>query len=128
MNKSFILSLALLAFSLGAAAQNQYWNYRSNWYITHPTSTACIAHSDGKVYFFQTDPNHMISVAQINASNMQLTSPWHHLCRFDNMVTIRGGTTQNEEMVRLSDLHGFFLIHAVDEEGNEDVKKIVIFD
>ena len=83
MNKSFILSLALLAFSLGAAAQNQYWNYRSNWYITHPTSTACIAHSDGKVYFFQTDPNHMISVAQI---------------------------------------------HAVDEEGNEDVKKIVIFD
>ena len=128
MNKSFILSRALLAFSSGAAAQNQYWNYRSNWYITHPTSTACIAHSDGKVYFFQTDPNPRISVAQINASNMQLTSPWHHLCHFDNIVSIRVGATQNEEMVRLSDLHGFFLIHAVDEEGNEDVKKIVIFD
>ena len=128
MKKNLTLFFLLVGFALGGVAQNQYWNYRSNWYIIHPTSTACIAHSDGKVYFFQTDSNHRISVAQINASNMQLTSPWHHLCHFDNMVSIRGGTTQNEEMVRLSDLHGFFLIHAVDKEGNEDVKKIVIFD
>ena len=86
MKKNMTLFFLLLGFALGGVAQNQYWNDQSNWYITHPTSTASIAHSDGKVYYFQTAPNHMISVAQINASNMQLTSPWHRLCHFDNIL------------------------------------------
>ncbi|MBO7647576.1 MAG: hypothetical protein J6S56_05720 [Bacteroidales bacterium] len=91
MKKNLTLFFLLVGFALGGVAQNQYWNYQSFSFTTHPTSTACIAHSDGKIYFFQTDPNHMISVAQINASNMQLTSPLHHLCHFDNIVSIRGG-------------------------------------
>lgn len=70
MKKNLTLFFLLVGFALGGMAQNQYWNYRSNWYITHPTSTACIA-SDGKVYFFQTDPNHMISVAQIHVVDIE---------------------------------------------------------
>ena len=55
MKKSFNLSIALLALSLCAAAQNQYWNYQSQNYVTNPTSAVSIVHSNGYVYYFQAD-------------------------------------------------------------------------
>lgn len=119
MKKNLTLFFLLVGFALGGVAQNQYWNYQSNWYITHPTSTACIAHSDGKVYFFQTDPNYMISVAQINASDMQLTSPWQHICHFDNIVSIRGG---------FEDFHNDYVLFGTNDSASQQRAAVYIVD
>lgn len=68
MNKSFILSLALLAFSSGAAAQNQYVNYQSMM-VPCNYSAVSLVHSNESVYYFQAD-NMYISVMDINPYTM----------------------------------------------------------
>ncbi len=72
MKKSFILSIALLAFSLGAAAQNQYWEYQSS-VVLRPSSAVSIAHSNGYIYLFMADGNGQLSVTEIYHSTMQPT-------------------------------------------------------
>lgn len=67
MKKIGNLLFLLLALTLAAGAQNQYWTYQSQNFTTTPTSTVSIVHSNGNVYYFQADVNNLfLSVTEIN--------------------------------------------------------------
>lgn len=67
-----IISLVLWGFAQTIDAQNMYRNYFSG-NISQPISAISVVHSNGYVYYFQTDNNGKISVTEINPLNMNPT-------------------------------------------------------
>lgn len=71
MKKIHVLFFLLVGFAFGGGAQNQYWNYQSQNYATNPTSSVSIVHSNGMIYFFQTDViNSTLSATEIDPITM----------------------------------------------------------
>lgn len=64
------IALVLWGFAQVAEAQNMYRNYLSNA-VVRPYSAVSVVHSNGYVYFFQSDThNHMLSVTEIDPYSM----------------------------------------------------------
>ena len=70
MKKFYIfLALVLCGFSQMIYAQNMYRNYQSN-NIRKPTSAVSVVHSNGYVYFFQSDGMGKLSATEIDPLSM----------------------------------------------------------
>lgn len=64
------IALVLWGFAQVAEAQNMYRNYLSNA-VVRPYSAVSVVHSNGYVYFFQSDTHsHMLSVTEIDPYSM----------------------------------------------------------
>ncbi len=145
MNKSFILSIALLALSLCAAAQNQYVNYQSMM-VPCNYSAVSLVHSNESVYYFQAD-NMYISVMDINPYTMVPTGATYcsllnqefrmrgafedsdHNCVIYGFIptAVASGTTYNGLQNYLPKNQGAFILKATDRAGLFVTKKVILF-
>ncbi len=109
MKKIYTFLLLLLAFSMSAVAQNQYWNYYSQNFTTNPTSTVSIVHSNGNVYYFQADKNNsFMSVTEINPISMLPTGVIKGYYGTSD-ITLEGG---------FEDVSGNFVLYGYRDMGN----------
>ena len=104
MKKIFTLFFLLLGFALGGVAQNQYWNYQSQNYVTNPTSTVSIVHSNGFVYYFQADAfiinaNTKLSITEIDPVTMQPTGVDRGFTHLSGLTLEGGFEDENGEFV-----------------------------
>lgn len=68
-----IIALVLWGCAQIAEAQNMYRNYQSSTIIPQPQTAVSVVHSNGYVYYFQTDENGYLSVTEINPLSMNPT-------------------------------------------------------
>ena len=104
MKKNLTLFFLLVGFALGGVAQNQYWNYQSQNYVTNPTSTVSIVHSNGFVYYFQADAfiinaNTKLSITEIDPVTMQPTGVDKGSIHLSGLTLEGGFEDENGEFV-----------------------------
>lgn len=78
------IALVLWGFAQVATAQNMYRNYQSSQ-VGKPVSAVSVVHSNGYVYFFQTDNQGNLSVIEIDPLSMNLTG--NHKCFTINQIS-----------------------------------------
>lgn len=111
MKRFYALAFFLLVIVTVPKAQNQYWNYQSQNYVTNPTSAVSIVNSNGYVYFFQQDIiNGALSVSEINPISMLPTGINKGLSIPD--LTLEGG---------FEDVHGDFVLYGYRNNGNSSL-------
>lgn len=112
MKRFYALAFFLLLIVTVPKAQNQYWNYQSQYYVTNPTSAVSIVHSNGFVYYFQTDAftnsyYTNLSVTEIDPFLMQPTGVDRGFTHLSGL-TLEGG---------FEDMNGDFVLYGYRDMG-----------
>lgn len=108
MKRFYALAFFLLLIVTVPKAQNQYWNYQSQYYVTNPASAVSIVHSNGYVYFFQQDIiNGALSVSEIDPISMLPTGINKGLSTYTDL-TLEGG---------FEDMNGDFVLYGYRDMG-----------